>query len=465
MLLVVIIRELRHIFLSLRLHIVFLVMLMVFGFGTIAFLKNYQKDMKEHEKQQHEMQLTLQELAKENLTKLAVKKQDFTLKPRGDSFITGSKEKSIPNQITFSAFNVFEFRTQTGSVNPYLNPFEELNWRFIASIILSFAVLLFTYDSISGEKEARTLAVSLANPVSRGIMLSGKYIATIAASLIIMFPGICLSLIMILISGAIPITSVILFELFGFVLASVLFVACIAAFGLLSSVLTKSSDVSLLIALILWVLFVVIVPNSAIFLSQKIYPIENSDTIQEKILSAREVIESNAPTGSGDMDENRPFYQKNELRAHLQMNLMNSEMQIRDTYYRDMFRQLERARLLTLISPVSLFEYLCEGMVGGGFLRFHHAWNGLHAYQVQFLTFFKEKDAQDPGSPHWYNPSEDISTTRKPVSYKEVPVFQEKSIPLQERVSFAGQYIVVMVLSTSLVFFAAFVLFVRYDVR
>jgi len=147
------------------------------------------------------------------------------------------------------------------------------------------------------------------------------------------------------------------------------------------------------------------------------------------------------------------------------MNLMNSDMRIRNGYYRDMFRQLERAHMLTFISPVSLFEYLCEGAVGGGYLRFQHVWNGLHDYQVQFLTFFKEKDAQDRDSPHWYNPYEDISTTRKPVNFSEVPVFQEKSIPLQERVSFAGQYLVVMVLYTSLVFFAAFVLFVRYDVR
>lgn len=458
-------RELRHNFLSLRFHLAFLITLTVFGFGTIAFLKNYQTSMKEYEKYQTELRRDVQGTAEKNLTQLAVKKQDYILKPRGDAFITGSKEKYIPNSISFSAFNVLGFETRTGSTNPYLNPFEELNWGFIVSIIISFTVFLFTYDSISGEKETRTLAVSLANPVSRGTLLFGKYIATIVTSLFIVLPGICLSMVMILLSRAIPLSPVTLFEILGLILACGLFVSCIAACGLLASVLVKSSDVSLLIALIMWVLFVVIVPNSAIFLSQTIYPIANSDTIQEKIQSARDAIEKTAPEGRWYMMYNQPSYPFHQVRASHQMNLMNSDMRIRNAYYRDMFRQLERARLLTLISPVSLFEYLCEGVVGGGYLRFRHVWNGLHDYQVQFLTFFKEKDAQDPGSPHWYNPREDVSTTRKPVSYKEVPVFQEKSIPLQERVSFAGQYLVVMVLYTSLVFFAAFVLFVRYDVR
>jgi ABC-type transport system involved in multi-copper enzyme maturation permease subunit len=227
----------------------------------------------------------------------------------------------------------------------------------------------------------------------------------------------------------------------------------------------KNSDVSLLIALILWVMFAVIVPNSAIFLSQTIYPIANSDTIQEKIQSARDAIEKTAPEGRWYMMYNQPSYPFHQVRASHQMNLMNSDMRIRNAYYRDMFRQLERARLLTLISPVSLFEYLCEGVVGGGYLRFRHVWNGLHDYQVQFLTFFKEKDAQDPGSPHWYNPYEDISTTRKPVNYDEVPVFQESRISLSERVAYIYTYFLIFGIYTVVIFFCTFLLFARYDVR
>ena len=221
----------------------------------------------------------------------------------------------------------------------------------------------------------------------------------------------------------------------------------------------------MLIALILWMLFVVIVPNSAIFLSQNSYPIENADTIQEKINSARDVIESNAPEGRWFSVSNQPFHPLHEVRANHQMNLMNSEMRIRNEYYRDIFSQLERARVITFISPVSLFEYLCEAVVGGGYLRFQQVWDRLKAFQIQFLGFFKEKDAADQDSPHWYNPNEDVSTSRKPVNFGEVPVFEEEAISFEARFSHASTYLLVMILYTAVIFFLTFVLFVRYDVR
>ena len=126
MLLTIIISELRHNFLSLRFHLGFLIILMVFGFGTITFIKNFQAGMKEYEKYQSEVRRDIQTNAEKNLTQLAVKKQDYILKPRGNAFITGSKEKYIPNSISFSAYNVFGFETRKGSTNPYLNLFEEL---------------------------------------------------------------------------------------------------------------------------------------------------------------------------------------------------------------------------------------------------------------------------------------------------------------------------------------------------
>ena len=461
----IIAREIRHNFLSLRFHISFIITLMVFGFGTIAFLANYKAGMEEYTKYQNELRSTIQGTVEKNLTTLAVKRQDFILKPRANAFITGSKEKYIPNSITFSAFNVFEFEARKGSTNPYLNLFQELDWGFIVSIILSFTVFLFTFNSISGEKETRTLAVSLANSVSRGTLLIGKYLSTIVTALFIVIPGLCLSLIILLFSGVISISPATILEILGFILASGIFVSCIAAFGLLSSVMVKNSDVSLLIALIMWVLFVVIIPNSAIFLSQTIYPIDNSDTINEKMQSAKDAIEKNAPDGRWSMMHDQPFFKFHQIRATHQTNLMNSDMQILNAYYHDMFRQLEHARLLTYISPVSLFEYLCEADVGGGYVRFQHVWDGLHAYQIQFLTFFKEKDAQDKNSPHWYNPREDVSTTRKPVKFEEVPVFQEKVLTYGERFARVYPYGVVILLYTAVVFSLTFVLFIRYDVR
>lgn len=460
----VIMNELRSNFLSLRFPMALLIILIVFGTGTISSIEDQKTRMREYEKFQSELRVNTREAAA-NISVLAVSMQDYILKPRGDAFITGSKEKVIPNSITYNAFNVFGFETRRGNTNPYINPFEEISWGFIVSIILSFTIFLFTYDSISGEKEDRTLAVSLSNSISRGTLLFGKYFATILTALFILLPGICLSLGIIFISGGTDLSPIIPLEVSGFILVSVVFISCITAFGLFSSVLAKRSDVSLLVALILWVLFVEIVPNSAIYLSQTLYPIDTADTIQKKIQSAKEIIEKNAPAGRWNEFDSQPFLPFHKIRAAHQMNLMSGEMRIRNAYYRDMFHQIERARLLTFVSPVSLYEYLCEAVVGGGYSRFRTVWKDIHAFQAQFLTFFKAKDALDPGSPHWFNPYESIATSRKPVNPGELPVFTEKRASFEDRISFGGIYMVSLLLITAIVLYVTFILFVRYDVR
>ena len=242
-----------------------------------------------------------------------------------------------------------------------------------------------------------------------------------------------------------------------------------SAFGLLSSVIVKQSNVSMLIALFLWIVMAVIIPNSALFWSHTLFPIENSRTINERINTSRDDINDSYKQNSGDTgfvnNSEMPSTPQHEEHVKRVTEILNAEMQIRNEYYRNMFRQLERARLITFLSPVSLFNYLCEGVVCGGYLRFQKIWNSLHEYQTQFFQFYQEFDANDPESPHWLHPTRDMSSTRKPVSYEEVPFFQENVISLRERFMYASSYLLVIVLYTAVTFFLTFVLFVRYDVR
>ncbi|MFC1528704.1 ABC transporter permease [Candidatus Latescibacterota bacterium] len=465
MLIYVILKEIRSNILSLRLHLAIIMTLMVFSAGTIAFVKNFRTAKEDYRRYHAELTNDLRATAENNLSRLAVRRPRYNLEPRENMFIDDSREKYFPNSFACSAYNVFGFEVRPGSANPYLQPFSELNWKFILSIIIGFTVFIFTFDSISGEKESRTLAITLSNSVSRGTLFVGKYLSTIATTLLVLIPGMSLSLIIILITGTISVSAATILEIAGFILATVLFIACIATFGILASVLVRSAKVSLLVALAFWLVFVVIIPNTALFWAQTLFPIENTEVISERIKNEKEEINRAAPTGSWGSSNSNPFLPQHELRAANQTKLMNAEKRIKDAYYNDMFRQLKRVRLVTLLSPVSLFEYMCEAIVGGGYVRFQKNWNDLHVYQEQLLAFFKEKDANDPDSPHWYNPYEDYSTTKKSVNFEEVPLYNEKSTGMGERFAYAGTYSLVMVVYTALVFFLTFVLFVRYDVR
>ena len=458
-------REIQQNLYSLRFLIALLVTIGLFITGSLSFLRNQEVNINKYSDYQTEFLEKLQNEANRNASHLAVNERTYMLRPRGNGFISDCMEKYLPNAFEYNAYNVFSFFNRSGSANPLLTQFQEINWFFIVSLIISFVVLLFTFDAISGEKESRTLALTLSNPFSRGKLLFGKYISAIITVMLITITGSIFSMLIVLFSNQVTVSTTILLEWFGFVFLLFLLVSCLAAFGLLSSVLFRNSNISLLIALAFWLVFVVVIPNSSTFLAKKIFSIEREDAISKKIGEVHDDLNRNAPDGSWAMAYNRPFAPEHKLRADLQMKRMNSEKQIRDAYYLDMFRQFERTRLLTVISPVSLFEYMTEAVVGGGYVRFQKVWSDIHIYQNQFLTFFQEIDAQDTDSPHWYNPYEDVSTTRKPVNFNEVPLFEEKAISFGERFAFASIYLLVIVLYTAVIFFLTFMLFVRYDVR
>ena len=151
----------------------------------------------------------------------------------------------------------------------------------------------------------------------------------------------------------------------------------------------------------------VVIPNTSVFWAKTLFSIPTSDEVAQKRQEASNDINRNAPEGSWSSNGMDAFYPRHELRARNQSNLMNSDKKYNDAYYLQQFRQFEQTRNFTLLSPITQFDYMNEAFLGGGYLRFQKNWNDLHAFQEQFLQWFKDVDAKDDGSPHWYNPYED----------------------------------------------------------
>jgi len=458
-------REVLHNFYSLRFLISLALVIAVFAAGAVSFVRGQAADLEKYRETRGRYLENMRALAGQGATELAVRRQTYTLRPRANGFIADAKEKYLPNAIVYSAWNVFAFQNRSGSANPFLKKFDELSWTFVTALILSFIALLFTFDAVSGEKEAKTLALSLANPLPRGALLGGKFASAVLSVMAIVLAGVLTGLVIVVALGPEGVSAALAGEVVAYLAVTGLLAATFAAFGLLASVVARGSNISLLLALSFWLVFAVVIPNSSTFLAKGLYPIPSSEEVQKNVTAVFDDLNKNAPPGSWMMNSGNPFLPQHELRADLQMKRLQAEKGIRDAYYRTMLRQFERTRLLTAVSPVALFEVLTEAVTGGGYLRFRKAWEDVRVYQEQFLSFFKTLDAADKDSPHWFNPNENVSTTRKPVAFEKVPQFEERPMSFAARVGPALKYLLINVFVLSAVYFLAFVLFVRYDVR
>jgi ABC-type transport system involved in multi-copper enzyme maturation permease subunit len=461
----IILTDIRQNLLSLRLQVLFVIMLAVFIVGSVAYIFQYKTAVDEYQQYTRQVKNFLTGPSDRNITSVAVEMHNYLFQPVQNGFIEDAKSQYMPNTITYNAYNVFNYSVSRISGNPYMNLSQELNWSFIVTIILSFAILLLSFDAISGEREAHTLSLVLSNSVPRYVLLTGKYFSIIVSGFLMTLPGFIISLLILIVSGTVHANSVLLFESVMFMVSSILFIACITALGMFCSVISRSSNVSLLISLTLWSLFLIFSPNLAVFSAENLFSIKDSETIIQEVESAKDAINKTVPEGSWSMNGSNPFYPRHELRANNQTNLMNAEKKIRDNWFNDQFNQYQKATYMTYLSPISVFGMAGENITGSGFNRFRKNWDDLHSFQTQFLSWFKEIDAKDTNSPHWYNPYEDCSTSRTIVKFDEIPTYTERMMTIPQRLSGTLPGVLLLMIYTVVLFGITLALFNRYDVR
>jgi ABC-type transport system involved in multi-copper enzyme maturation permease subunit len=343
-------------------------------------------------------------------------------------------------------------------------PSNRINWGFILLVLFSFLSIIFSFDAVSGDRERKTLTLALSNPVKRSHILSGKFIAINGLLILFALLGMMLALILLMLSPAVHITGDTFAETGLFLLFVVFFTGCMTAIGLFASVMCRDSNVSLLLSVSLWLLFLIAVPNFAQTLAMRLYPVEKYTAMETKITAARNALEATFPDGKWNTSDD-PFYPKHEIRGNMMMAFAKSDADFRTEHLRNQFRQLEQTRRWTWASPLAVFEYGEEALLDGGYLRLRKNYGDMQNFRIQFEQWFKDVDAKDDESPHWYNPYEDLSTTRKAVSYDEIPQFVERSMTIAERLSETMKYLLVMLAYMGVMFIAAMWKFERYDVR
>jgi ABC-type transport system involved in multi-copper enzyme maturation permease subunit len=461
----IIVHTLQEYIYSLRFFIALAVVVLVYSVSTVSFIFEF-KDLKSsHEELVRAELAKMKEQAEKGATELAIRSKEFIFTPRNNSFISYCNEDIIPNTIRYNFYGIQEFEKAKGKSNPFVLPSETINWQFIIILLFGFLAIIFSYDMISGEKEAKTLALCLSNSISKGRFLISKFIGVMLVLGSLVITGTVISLIILAISPSVAFTSTLAAEIFGFLILSLFIVLVLSSVGMLSSVLVNSSNISLLMGITAWLVFLLVIPNTALLLSNTLFPTEKRESVHERFWAKRMEIEASYPELKWSSHPKKPFYWPHEIRANMQMEFFNLHTKMYHEYCNSLFNQFEKTRKFTWISPLAAADYGTEHLLDGGYPRFQKNWEDIQEYQETLLAFFKEIDANDDESPHWYNPYENYSTTRKSVSFEEIPKFEERTVPIGQRLLNVSLYAGILIVYSILFLIIAFMRFLKYDVR
>ncbi|MEW6455650.1 MAG: ABC transporter permease subunit [Acidobacteriota bacterium] len=449
---------------SLRFLLISILTISLFIVNGISYTSRYKIEIKEYSDNIIEEEEKLRSLSS-NLGKLSLHDQKFYLSPRPTAFINEAFEKHLPNLFIFNAFRIFEYQPRKGGGNPFLQKFQDVDWIFIISIILSFGIIVLTYDGISGEKERGSLRLSISMNINRWKIILGKYFGVLITIFIPLLVGVILNLLIITNFKSIPLGTDVLVKVLSSLALSFLYISSFTFLGLLMSSLTKHSSTSLVSLLLCWAILVLLIPNMGAIIISQIHSVPERGEIIEKISLVKKEMFENAPEGTWAMEPSNPFRPSHKVRAETTNKMLQAEMSIRNDYYQKQLNQLKLARNLSRISPAAQFRYANETIILGGIIRFEHLKRKLEIYRQILLEFVKREDANDPNSPHWINPESELFFTNKPVNYEIIPKFKDEIPKGSEQVKNIFIDFSLLIFSNLLLLYLAFIAFLKYDVR
>lgn len=467
-------KEILENLLSLRFVLSLLLIILLFAVSSFVFVGKYKQQSQDYWNRTNKNLSGLSKQTKK-LYKIAFHKQSVWTKPKPLSFCAEGFEKYFPNHFKFNIFEM-DYPEVKNRTNLMLSHFCDLDWSFIVSLFLSFTALVFTYNSICGEKEAGTLRLMLAGSTSRHRILLGKYFGamfTLGTPLLI---GLLLHLVILISSNIVVIGFSEWMRIIAIVLLSFLYLSIFVLLGLFVSSRTSRTANCMVILLFVWVGLVILMPGFGRIFSNTFQKVSTKAEREQTKSEALKQIWDNAYAekyGKNAINRNRDRNSPENnppARARFANAMWEAEDQILEEHLNQIMAQAIIGRRLTRFLPTTVYQNASEAVAGTGLNRFIELYQQIKRYRQDLKEFIRSKDLEDPDSLHLLTP--EIQTVKnwrmishKPVDFDTVPKFAERDLGLGESLQLAIWDIGLLALFNIVFFAAAFVSFLKYDVR
>ena len=396
-----------------------------------------------------------------------------------------------PAQLQVMALGIERESEQPNFVS---NPVPVLLSRFdfvsIVTLILSLLAILFSYGSICGEREAGLLRLMLSNGVPRTSVVLGKLIGGIGSILVPFSLGFLAGLIYLSVDVGFMFGTQELTILILLLLGSCLLIAAFDGIGLLCSAWSHTPAQALLKGLSVWVLFVLVIPNVSPFLAARLIPgpsvaktekevtwVESDE--RDRILRDRTqgMLQTRFPdlTSVTRMNQSeirsrseadpvfRDRYAAYAKAFEEMVAQVNSEQhaigeKIRATSEEKSAQQEQFAKLAACLSPVSNFIFIATDLAETGIAGDNHWRDQQESYSRALGEFTQQQYAAEKAK----NPAFSFNDY---LDMRARPRFHYVPQPIGDRARLVLAQFAILALFNLVFFTAAYVRFLRYDVR
>ena len=334
----------------------------------------------------------------------------------------------------------------------------EIDWAFVIGYVLSLIALLFTFDAVSGEREQGTLRLILANPIPRHTVLIGKFLGAFISVNIPFIIAVLMNLLLISTSSAVHL-GIDEWGRLGIIIGiALLYLSLFLALGLLVSARVRQSAVSLVVLLLIWVSFVIFMPNTLASIASRFSQARSYDAFQEDRRQTRHAILSVYHTQRNATDDPS---KRMVISGEYVTQDATQDSRLRQEYLSERISQVRQARTITRVSPVAIAQHLLEVFAGTGLERHLQFIENVQLYSREYREFIADTERSDPESPHIIGVRDGMS--KKKVSPEAIPIFED-TLSLSKDFNAAAIDLLLLVLIVIVLLAGAYLAFVRVEV-
>jgi len=283
-------------------------------------------------------------------------------RPKNLSILARGLEGNLPTQVNAGSWGRFIQTSEDRlSKNMLFDIFQTPDFVYVINIVMSLLALLFVFDSVCGEKEQGTLKLLLSNSVPRDIVLIGKwiggYLSVIAPFSVAALGGFTY----IYISGNFVGSNDGIFRFFLIYLISLLYISAFFTLGLMISTLTHRTSTALLVALLVWICWILVVPNLSPVLARLIAPVPSRQVIDGE----KQAIDRETQLLIAGIKKRKVYGDEAEM-ERIQSAADKRKNKLEEFYQDRMRSQMSLSQNLARVSPSASFLFATTRLAGTG---------------------------------------------------------------------------------------------------
>ena len=375
--------------------------------------------------------------------------------PSSMSILARGVDAELPTQVSGRGFFGRDNEERLGR-NTLFEIFQTPDFVYVVNIVMSLLALLFVFDAICGEKEQGTLKLVLANSVPRDIVLIGKWIGgyiSVSAPFSVAVLG---GFVYIYATGALVGSDDGLARFGLLFILSLLYISVFFTLGLMISTLTHRTSTALLMALLVWICWILVVPNLAPVTARLLSPVPS----QKVITAEKQAIDRESELLLEGIQKRKVYGDDNET-ERIRQDAEKRKNKLDKFSRNELNKQIDLTKNLARISPSASYLFASTRLAGTGpnlFGIFQKAQGrfqaNLDAYREELFNSDKiewSRRGPQANDPDWF---------RK----EDLPRFKMKAERLYNSFNEALFDILLLVIYNVIFFMLAYVFFLRYDV-